>query len=123
MIDPECELDGTEQSELASVRGMQGWKVVQKVMRIVVEQARVDLDNADPARPAEVTAKHALSRATAVAVTRITDRINIEVSQFHGRPKASDQPTDETELAMDDIERITETMPNLLGEVLIEEER
>ena len=91
-------------------------------MQAAVAQARVDLDNADVSKPQEVMGKHALSKATGVAITRIITRINTEVSQFNDRPKASDTPKDETELAMDDITRITENMPNLLGEALIQEE-
>ena len=122
MLDPQFELDSVEQSELAAVCGMPGFKVILKIMQAAVEQARVDLDNADASRPQDVMAKHALSKATGVSVTRIIDRINIEVSQFKDRPLASDAPKDETELAMDDIVRITEHMPNLLGDVLIQEE-
>jgi hypothetical protein len=122
MIDPGFELDSVEQSELEAIYGMPGFKVLLKVMQAAVEQARVDLDNADATRPQEVMAKHALSKATGVAVTRIMDRVNIEVSQFKDRPLASDAPKDETELAMDDIARITEHMPNLLGDVFIQEE-
>ena len=99
-----------------------GFKVVEKIMQAAVAQARVDLDNADVSKPQEVMGKHALSKATGVAITRIITRINTEVSQFNDRPKASDTPKDETELAMDDITRITENMPNLLGEALIQEE-
>lgn len=122
MIDPDFELDGTEQSELAQTVATPGFKVVEKIMQAAVAQARVDLDNADPSKPNEVMGRHALSRATGIAITRIVTRINTEVSQFSDRPKASDTPKDDTELAMDDITRITENMPNLLGEVLIQEE-
>ena len=100
-----------------------GFKVIVKIMQAAVAQARVDLDNADVSKPSEVMGKHALSKATGVAVTRIIARINAEVSQFNDKPRASDAPKDDTELEMDDITRITENMPNLLGDVtLIQEE-
>ena len=123
MIDPDFELDGNEQSELAQTVATPGFKVILKIMQAAVAQARVDLDNADVSKPSEVMGKHALSKATGVAVTRIVTFINTEVSQFNDKPRASDAPKDDTELAMDDITRITESMPNLLGDVtLIQEE-
>jgi hypothetical protein len=58
MIDPDFELTPVERSDLAMMYNSKGWQVVHKICLSVVEQFRVDLDNADHANPKDVMAKH-----------------------------------------------------------------
>jgi len=121
MIDPELELEPIERSDLAMTYHSKGWPVVVKLLRVFVEEARVDLDNADHSKPSEVMAKHALSRTTGVVVTKLLTRIASEVALQHDlndkEPKESAPGVD-----LDDVASATSHMPNLLGDVTYIEE-
>jgi len=117
MIDPEVELDQLERTDLVMMYNSKGWQVFQnKIMLSIVEQFRVDLDNADPAKPNEVMAKHALSRAAGIVYTKILTRVVNEVMQ-NVESKKTDPQESAPGVDMDDIESATKDMPNLLGDV------
>jgi len=124
MVDPELSLDAVERGELANLVSSQGFKVLLKLALSVVEEFRTDLDNADPAKPQEVMAKHALSKAASVFHTRLINRINNEVSQFMDAPKKSDRPVDLTEgmLDMGEISEAVSEYPNFFGEPFVIED-
>jgi hypothetical protein len=121
MVDPDLELTPTERSDLAMMFQSKGWQVVLKLFRIIVEQFRVDLDNADHANPKDVLAKHALSRAAGSVVTIIIHRIAQEVAilqELRSRQGSPENPHESaTGLEMDVISQATEDLPNLLGDV------
>jgi hypothetical protein len=121
MVDPDLELTPTERSDLAMMFQSKGWQVVMKLFRIIVEQFRVDLDNADHANPKDVLAKHALSRAAGSVVTIIIHRITQEVAilqEARSRQGTPDNPQDSAPgLSMDAVEQAVEDLPNLLGDV------
>jgi hypothetical protein len=121
MVDPDLELTPTERSDLAMMFQSKGWQVVLKLFRIIVEQFRVDLDNADHANPKDVLAKHALSRAAGTVVTIIIHRIAQEVASLQEARSRQGSPENPQEsapgLEMDAIEHAVEGLPNLLGDV------
>lgn len=122
MLVERLDLDSAERSDLANVVSSPGFKVFLKLAAFVVEQARTDLDNADPANPSEVMAKHALSKASSLFHGRLINCINNEVSQYVDAPKKSDKPVDSTEALFDDLEAQVADLPNFLGEPIVIEE-
>jgi hypothetical protein len=115
MVDPEMELTAVQRSNLAMTYHSKGWAVVDLLLKIIVEEARLDLDNVTDAK--EVIAKHALSRATGVVVTKLIHRITNEVA-FAQDSRRSNEPQDSAPgLEMDDIAAATDGLPNLLGDV------
>jgi hypothetical protein len=94
---------------------------MQLVMQSVLETFRVDLDNADHAKPDEVLAKHALSKAAGIYYTRLVDRLNLLLRESSEVAAAitADPQADITEgvVDLDDIKRVTENMPNFFGDV------
>jgi len=116
MVDPDLELTAVERSDLAMTVHSKGWQVVNKLLMAVVEQFRVDLDNADHANPKEVLARHSLSRSAGVVVTKILTRISNEVAVQQELKKSGPQES-APGLEMDEIAQMTEGLPNLLGDV------
>jgi hypothetical protein len=116
MIDPEFELTPVERSELAMIYHSKGWHVVHKICLAVVEQFRVDLDNADHSNPKDVMAKHSLSRSASVVVTQLLTRVGSEAA-FLGETRKTKPQESAPGVEMDDIERMTNGLPNLLGDV------
>lgn len=121
MIDPEFELTPVERSDLAMTYNSKGWQVVHKICLAVVEQFRVDLDNADHANPKDVMAKHSLSRSASVVVTQLLNRVGSECSLLGEMRKTKPQES-ALGLEMDEIEHMTAGLPNLLGDVAYIEE-
>lgn len=117
MIDPDFDLTPVERSDLAMVFGSKGWQVVHKICLAIVEQFRVDLDNADPSNRNEVMAKHSLSKAASVVVDKLVQRIASEAAIFGEIRKNSAPQESAIDLEMDDIKSMTEGLPNLLGDV------
>jgi hypothetical protein len=117
MVDPELELNAVQRSDLAMTYHSKGWNVVDLLFKIIVEEFRVELDNANHADPKDVMAKHALSRAAGVVVTKIVHRIANEVA-FQQEARKNGEPQEAAPgLEMDDIAAATEHLPNLLGDV------
>lgn len=117
MVDPEFDLTPVERSDLAMTFNSKGWQVAHKICLAVVEEFRVDLDNANPANRDDVMAKHALSKAASVAVSKIITRIASEAALLRDIKNSATPQESATNLEMDDIERMTENLPNLLGDV------
>ena len=119
MIDPEIELDSMERSDLAQVFNGKGWGVIVKILRIIVEEARVAVDNAQ--KDEDVLSAQKLSRASGIIVTKFLTRVSNEVAASFEAKKA--QPQDSAPgLEMDNIEDAVKDLPNLLGEVYITED-
>jgi hypothetical protein len=117
MVDPDVELTAVERSDLAMTVHSKGWQVVHKLLLAVVEQFRVDLDNADHSNPKEVLGKHSLSKSAGVVVTKILTRVSNEVA-VQAESKKIGEPQDSAPgLEMDEIAQMTEGLPNLLGDV------
>ena len=122
LIDPELQLTPEQRGDFMQIVHSRGFAIIQLLMQSIVEQARVDLDNANPANPAEVMSKHAISRASGIVYTKFMERVNQEV-------RASDEMAqripykpgeDVTQvLGMDSIEQITENFPNFFGDAQI----
>lgn len=117
MIDPDFDLTPVERSDLAMIYHSKGWQVVHKICLAVVEQFRVDLDNADHSNPKDVMAKHALSRSASVVVTQLLTRVGSEAALLGEIRKNAEPQESAPGVEMDDIERMTEGLPNLLGDV------
>lgn len=119
MVDPDLELTPTERSDLAMTFHSKGWQVVNKLLLAMVEQFRVDLDNADHSNPKDVMAKHSLSRSAGIVVTQLIHRINNEVGmQVEANLRRKNGPEESAPgLQMDDLAQATEHLPNLLGDV------
>jgi len=118
--DPDTELTTIQRSDLAMLVTSNGYPVIRQILIFIVAQFRVDLDNADQANPADVLAKHALSRAASVVAAKFIARIEGEVNMQREIQKASspDSPT----IPLDDLSTIVEELPNLLGDVHYVEE-
>ena len=116
MIDPDLELTSLQRSELAQTVHSKGWAVVDLLLKAIVEQFRVDLDNANHADPKEVMAKHSLSRSAGVIVTKLLQRVNNETGLYQDALKEGPQEA-APGLEMDDLAAATEYLPNLLGDV------
>ena len=121
MIDPDFELTPVERSDLAMMYNSKGWQVVHKICLSVVEQFRVDLDNADHANPKDVMAKHSLARSASVVVTQLLTRVGSECALLGEMRKTKPQES-ALGLEMDEIEHMTAGLPNLLGDVAYIEE-
>jgi hypothetical protein len=121
MIDPDFELTPVERSDLAMMYNSKGWQVVHKICLSVVEQFRVDLDNADHSNPKDVMAKHSLSRSASVVVTQLLTRVGSECALLGEMRKTKPQES-ALGLEMDEIEHMTAGLPNLLGDVAYIEE-
>jgi len=121
MIDPDFELTPVERSDLAMMYNSKGWQVVHKICLSVVEQFRVDLDNADHSNPKDVMAKHSLSRSASVVVTQLLTRVGSECALLEEMRKTKPQES-ALGLEMDEIEHMTAGLPNLLGDVAYIEE-
>ena len=117
MVDPELELTPVERSDLAMVYYSKGWQVVHRLCLAVVEQFRVDLDNADHSNPKDVMAKHSLSRSASVVVTKLLTRVASEAALVGEMKKSAEPQESASGLEMDEIERMTQGLPNLLGDV------
>ena len=117
MVDPEFELTPVERSDLAMMFHGKGWQVAHKICLAIVEQFRVDLDNADHSNPKDVMAKHSLSRSASVVVGVLVKRIASEAILLGEMKKSSEPQESALNLEMDEIERMTEGLPNLLGDV------
>ena len=122
MIDPEFDLTPVERSDLAMTFYSKGWQVVHKICLSVVEQFRVDLDNADHSNPKDVMAKHSLSRSASVVVTKLLTRVASEAAMVGEMKKSAEPQESASGLEMDEIERMTQGIPNLLGDVAYIEE-
>jgi len=119
MIDPETELDSMERSDLAQVFNGKGWGVIVKILRIIVEEARVAVDNAQ--KDEDVLSAQKLSRASGIIVTKFLTRVSNEVAASFEAKKTQPQES-APGLEMDDIEYVVKDLPNLLGEVYITED-
>jgi hypothetical protein len=118
MTDPELELNPVQRSNLAMTYHSKGWAVVDLLFKIVVEEARLDLDNANHSDPKDVMAKHALSRATGTVVTKIIQRIANEVAFAQDARHKNGEPQESAPgIEMDDLAAATDGLPNLLGDV------
>ena len=117
MIDPDFELTPIERSDLAMMFYGKGWQVAHKICLAVVEQFRVDLDNADHSNPKDVMAKHSLSRSASVVVNKLITRIASESALVGEMRKSSEPQESAPNLEMDEIARMTDGLPNLLGDV------
>lgn len=116
MVDPDLELTAVQRSDLAMTFHSKGWVVVNLLLMAVVEQFRVDLDNANHSDPKDVMAKHSLSKSAGVVVTKIIHRITNEVGVLQDARKTGPQDS-APGLEMDDITAATDGLPNLLGDV------
>lgn len=116
MVDPDLELTAVERSDLAMTVHSKGWQVVNKLLLAVVEQFRVDLDNADHSNPKEVLGKHSLSKSAGIVVTKIITRVSNEVAAQVEARKSEPQES-APGLEMDEIAQMTDGLPNLLGDV------
>jgi hypothetical protein len=117
MVDPELELSQVQRSNLAMTFHSKGWEVVDLLFKAIVEQFRVDLDNANHADPKDVMAKHALSKASGQVVTAIIHRIANEVAFQQENRKKGEAQEAAPGLDMDDLAAATDGLPNLLGDV------
>jgi hypothetical protein len=114
-----------ERGALAGIIRHPGFEAAKKLAVSVVEQFRVDLDNANPADTKEVIAKHALSRAAGVFYTRWMQRVHDAVERAETIPDSPANAVDPTEgvLQMDELSALTGNLPNFFGDVIMEEEQ
>jgi hypothetical protein len=117
MVDPDFELTNVERSELVMTFNSRGWRVVDKIILAVVEQFRVDLDNADQANPKEVMGKHALSKAASIVATKLLTRVQSEAVLLNELRKSAGPQEATPGLEMDAIDEAVANLPNLLGDV------
>jgi hypothetical protein len=117
MVDPELELTALQRSDLAQTFHSKGWAVVDLLLKVIVEEFRVDLDNANHADPKDVMSKHSLSRSAGVVVTKLIHRIANEVGMYQDSRKEATPQDAAPGLEMDDIAAATDHLPNLLGDV------
>ena len=126
MIDPELMLDAAERRELVRVCQMPGFAILKKIAMSVVEQFRLDLDNANPASTSDVMAKHSLSRSASLFYQRWLDKLQHEIDQVELESTRGETLQDEAGpvLDMDDLAEATKDMPNFFGQpdVIIESE-
>jgi hypothetical protein len=120
MIDPETELDSMERSDLARLyNDTKGWAVVTKILRIIVEDARVAVDNA--VKDEDVLRTQKESRAIGIVVTRFMQRVDNEVAACFEVKKMTPQEG-APGLDMDDLSAAVDHLPNLLGETYFVED-
>lgn len=120
MIDPEMELTAIERGDLAMVFHSKGWPVLQKLLLVLVEDARVAVDNAQ--KDEDVLRAQKMSRATGIVVTKFIERVTQEVGMFADTKKNREPQEGAPGLEMDDIDGAVKNLPNLLGEAYITED-
>jgi hypothetical protein len=109
-------LDNMERSDLAMAVAEKGFPVVKKLLDFIVDDYREELDAATT--DAEIVRIHALSKSAGIIRAALLKRIAIEVAQHQEAHPSTEKRADTGEgIDMDDIERLTEHMPNLLGDV------
>jgi len=109
-----------ERSDLAVTASSNGYPVIKKLLKIIVDEFRDELDNATT--NAEVVRIHALSKSAGIVRNAFLKRVELELTtQRESRPPEAPQES-APGIDMDDIERITENLPNLLGDVTYIEE-
>lgn len=117
-FNPEVELSDGERAALVHMTQMEGFRVLHRLMRSQVDTFIVDVINADPAKPADVTSKQVLAKAAGQFFQQVVDRINEETQLYKNAPRANDPPQpDATEGVLDfgNIAEQLEAVPNLLG--------
>jgi hypothetical protein len=120
LIDPEMELDAIERGDLSMVFHSKGWAPITKILRVIVEEARVAVDNAQ--KDDDVLSAQKLSRAAGIVVTKFFTRVQQEVGQHVDLKKNAEPVEGAPGLEMDDIAGAVEHLPNLLGEAYISED-
>jgi hypothetical protein len=116
-IEPQLQLGHTDRAHLVAIYAMEGYKVLNRIMRSEVDKFVVDVINADPAEPKKVLSKQLVMKAAAQFYAGITDRVNEEVTLYTSQPRPGDKPVDMTEGLLD-LGALTEQLeevPNLLG--------
>lgn len=120
MIDPEMELSAIERGDLSLIYHSKGWPVVEKMLRVIVEEARVAVDNC--VKDEEVLAMQKYSRASGVVVTKFLTRVQQEVG-LHVDLKKDGAPVEGAPgLELDNIASAVADLPNLLGDAYIVED-
>lgn len=119
-MQPELALTHGDRAFLTATAATDGYKVIHRIMRTEVDKFILALVNADPSQPEQVLTRHLLAKAAAQFYAASTERINEEILQYTGAPKASDKPLDMTagliDLCDEDIEAAITDVENLLGE-------
>lgn len=100
-FDPEVNLDHTDRAYLVAIASMDGYKVLNRLMRAEVDKFIVAQINADPADEAAVLAAHRMAKAAAQFYTGLTNRVNEEIVQYTNAPRDTDKPVDATEGLID----------------------
>lgn len=94
MFNPEIDLEHGERAALVQMHAMEGYKVLHRVMRSMVDTFVIEIINADPAKPDDVVAKQVLAKAAAQFFEMVTQRVNEEVTLYINTPRSSDKPVE-----------------------------
>ena len=118
MVDPDIQLTQMQRTDLAMMYHSKGWDVFAKtILPSIVEQFRVDLDNTDPAKTADVIAKHSLSRSASVVTALILQRMLQEAMSYEEVKNRNVPVEGAPGLDLDDLAASVDHLPNLLGDV------
>lgn len=92
---PELILSESERADLAVVRSMPGFTVIQKIFRSSLDTFTLALLNA-PEDSEEMKSRHRSAKVVAQLYTSFIDRVNQEVEVLVKTPRWSDPPLDPT---------------------------
>lgn len=100
-FEPEITLAHSDRAMVAQTVGTHGWKVIERIMRSVVDKYLVALINVDESDDKAIVAAHKLSKAAAQVYTDSMSRVHQEVQQYYAVAGVPTVPVDVTEGLID----------------------
>lgn len=100
-FNPQVELHPHQQASLAAMCATDGYPVLHILLRSIVDQYMIDLQNVEVQDETEVLAKHVVSKTAAQIYTSITNRINEEIISYKANMPDNGEPSDPTEALLD----------------------
>lgn len=119
---PDYETNHGERASLFATTVTPGFDVLQHIMGSVCLKFQEKHMLTNPGT-AEATQAHYMAKAAAQFYETVISRVNHELLLYTNAPKAGDAPEDPTDvLDMGEISSAFDGMPNLLGDVTLEED-
>lgn len=119
---PDYQPNSGGRAQLFATTVTPGFDVLQNIMGSVCLTFQHNMLLSDPGTP-DATQKHFLSKAAAMFYETVISRVNSELMQYTHAPRDSDPIVDVTEGVIDLGEVAgLDDLPNLLGDVTLEEE-
>ncbi len=100
-FNPQVELHSHQKASLAAMCATDGYPVLHILLRSIVDQYMIDVQNVEIHNTDEIVAKVMVSKTAAQLYTAITERINQEVAMYMATMPDNEGPIDATESLLD----------------------